>query len=413
MREQGLRAELVDHFKRAEFPVETPAHRAVNVDDVVGDLRHQIGGVAQRGRDQFAHKAGVGAAAGEKRGQGLLAGRQFHRLRRAPGVGFQVKNFHALAAVFVAGQFVETAAGLSAELPAVVQPLHIRGERGVAAAGVFRRQVRLQVFADAVHHIQPDQIYQAVKPGRRQAERRGGERVHGFNGQPVFADGALGQMQAGEHPQAADAVADEVDRVLGMHHALAERPAEKGGERFNRLGAGVLAGHEFHQFHHMHRVEEVGDGDVVLHAQRHAGADVGERNAGGVGGDQRVFGARVLHFAEHFALGFQVFNDRLANPVAFGQAAEVGGERADADFFQVLRVGERRRAAGGEALFCLFAGGAVNVQQQNFAAGRGACAGDAAAHGAGAEHRNAFDFFHVVRSGWSGWRKAARAPPKL
>src|SRR3546814_6297203 len=57
-------AELVEQLEGAEFPVVAEPHRAIDRGDVVGDLRHQRGGIGERlrhdGPGEGAALVGVG-----------------------------------------------------------------------------------------------------------------------------------------------------------------------------------------------------------------------------------------------------------------------------------------------------------------------------------------------------------------
>jgi hypothetical protein len=68
---------------------------------------------------------------------------------------------------------------------------------------------------------------------------------------------ARGVVDRGQDREHADAVADEVGRVLGVDHALAERGGQEGFEAFQDLGIGGFGRDQFGQVHVAGRVEEV------------------------------------------------------------------------------------------------------------------------------------------------------------
>jgi len=58
---------------------------------------------------------------------------------------------------------------------------------------------------------------------------------------------------------------------------------------------------------------------------------VPNRQAAGVGGDDRARRAHRLDLVQEFAFEFEVFDDRLDDPVNFGKLLEVVLEVADGD----------------------------------------------------------------------------------
>jgi hypothetical protein len=162
----------------------------------------------------------------------------------------------------------------------------------------------------------------------------------------------------------------------------------KAAALLRRFGRGALAGHHLDQRHHRHRIEEV-DADQarrILERRR----NVGQFEAGGVGGDQRLgFGAR-FDVGEQGLLGVEVFEDRLDDHVGLAHAIPFGvGDQAvegEAGGFPVAQLlfEELRGAADGrrDAFHRL-------VLQRDGHAAQHAPGGDVAAHDAGADHMHA------------------------
>ena len=67
----------------------------------------------------------------------------------------------------------------------------------------------------------------------------------------------LGLLDRRQHAEDADAVGDEVRRVLRAHHALAERAGEEGFELVEDLGLRGRRRDQLHQVHVARRVEEM------------------------------------------------------------------------------------------------------------------------------------------------------------
>ena len=203
-------------------PVEAPAHGAIDVDHVVGDLGDQLGGIAQ---GPAHHVPGEAGPAGCRRTAAMPPRRARaprRRSRPARQLCRRRSNTSLLrAAVVVPDQAIEAAAGLAAELAALDHRLLDRRQAREGEAGIAVGQIGGQVSCDQRQHVEADQIEQPVQAGRRDAHRRRQQRVDLLHREALGQPG-MGLVQAGEHPEAADPVADEVHRVLGVHHALAE-----------------------------------------------------------------------------------------------------------------------------------------------------------------------------------------------
>jgi hypothetical protein len=76
--------------------------------------------------------------------------------------------------------------------------------------------------------------------------------------------------------------------------------------------------------------------------------DFGYRKAAGVGGDDGAGLADGFHFLQQRALDFQVFDDRLDDPVDLGQLFEIVVEIADGD---EAREGRGFEEGGGLRFF--------------------------------------------------------------
>ena len=87
---------------------------------------------------------------------------------------------------------------------------------------------------DVRHGVQADHVGGAVGRRLRAADQRAGQRVDLVEAQPELR-GVVHGRQDREH---ADAVADEVRRVLGVDHALAERGGQEGFQALKHGGVG-------------------------------------------------------------------------------------------------------------------------------------------------------------------------------
>jgi hypothetical protein len=224
----------------------------------------------------------------------------------------------------------------------------------------------------------------------------------------------------------ADAVADEVRRVLADDDALAERVLAKATHMLEHARRRVLARHELQELHVPDGVEEVHDEEALLEGVAAPLEHLGDAEPGGVRRDDRVRGHDALQLREQRALRLDLLDDGLDDEVDVLQAIEVVLDVARRDELRVALVKERRRArlerllepSRGEAIArgaaALLGLGQVrrdDVEQQHFDAGVREVGGDAAAHDACADDGCASDgLVHAVFS--SGWRAPswARSP---
>ncbi|MNM80049.1 hypothetical protein D3C81_919990 [compost metagenome] len=228
-------------------------------------------------------------------------------------------------------------------------------------------------------------------------------------GQVVHGEHAHGQAQAGEHlihlgwrgafkHQAVGfagigfehAVADEAEAHAGNHRRLADPASqfESGGQHVRRGLAGI---DHFQQAHDVGWTEEV-QADDVLGPAGHAG-DLVDIQRRGVGGED---GARLAHpveGAEHLLLDFQFLEDRLDHQVGVGQVGVIEGAGEQVHALANL-LGAQLAALQAARVVLVdpfqpaIQGIALAFQDGHRDAGVEEVHGDAAAHGAGADHRD-------------------------
>jgi 3-hydroxyacyl-CoA dehydrogenase len=241
---------------------------------------------------------------------------------------------------------------------------------------------------DVGHRVQADHVGGAVGGALGAAHGRAGQRVDGVEAELEL----LGVMHGGEHREHADAVADEVGRVLGDHHALADGGDQEGLEAVQHVLVGEPGRDQLDQVHVARRIEEVHAAEAVAHFLRQRLGQRVDRQARGIGGDDR--GLR------------QVAGDLLVQ-VEFPVHALGNGLDDQVDILQVIEiivvvgrddrggqglVGQRGRRQLGQvgdrfqrdaALRTLFRG---QVEQHGFHAGVGQVRGNLRAHDTGAQH---------------------------
>ena len=256
----GLHAQRVPGLERAALPAEAPAQRAVDVADGVGDLAQPVGRIDER----F-----VKDGAGQRRGA-IVAGHHapqllvdvVHAAGRADRIEARLLLRHVLERLqielqdVVADLLVEALLGLGAQ-PLAVDQLGQDRRRVEDVAALVAGQ-RLGAVARDVHQrVEPDDVG-GPEHGALRAARRGAEHHVDLLDGVALLDGLVERAHQRER---ADAVGDEVGRVLGAHQPLArDRPAQRLGAR-QRLGRGVGAGDDLDQLQVAGRVEEVRDAE--------------------------------------------------------------------------------------------------------------------------------------------------------
>ena len=115
------------------------------------------------------------------------------------------------------GALIEALATLIAQPSAIQHALEESGHLKTLAPGVVGHGV-IEVRIDVRPDVEAHQIAETEGSRIRQADQRAGEHVHFLNGVVAL----LHVLVDGGAEEAADAVGDEVGRVLADHDALAE-----------------------------------------------------------------------------------------------------------------------------------------------------------------------------------------------
>ncbi len=149
-------------------------------------------------------------------------------------------------AVGAADFLVEALAGFVAE-PAALEHL-VEDRRKLAASDALRK-----VGGDVGENVDANQIGEAESSGARPADGRAGERVDFFDGQSLLEH----QIGGVEHDRDADAVGDEVGRVVREDDLLAEMRSANAEKAATACGIGFGSGDDFEQAHVARRIEEV------------------------------------------------------------------------------------------------------------------------------------------------------------
>ena len=256
-------AGLLPELERALLHAKAPAHGLVHVARAVGNALQVDGGVveavAQDGPEELARRA-LGIA------QQLEAlGRRLFQHARVHLVGLLACG-HIVFALELEAQdvaprlLVEASLGLLAQV-AELDELGQHGRRAEARVERvgLQREVVLQRLDDMGHGVQAHHVGGAKRPARCAAELLAREVIDHVIGEAEV----LHLLHRGQHAGDADAVGDEVGRVLGAHHALAQVAGDEGLELVDHARLGGGGGDQLHQRHVARRVEEVDAAEAV------------------------------------------------------------------------------------------------------------------------------------------------------
>ena len=241
-----LDANRVPHLERAEFPCESPAHGAVHVDNAVGDFRNAARGVQAGLAEAIPEEAArFVAALAFERGRGQHANplaRVFDRLARFDRAELafsrgailhllpvERKDFRVAALL---DALVESAARLLAEPSFAIIASSSGGTRYISRDSSSGNAL-VEIADDVGEHVEADDIRRAERRRIRPADRRPRARVD-------FLDRHIERLHLRKRLQnreCADAIGDEVRRVLRDHHALAERDVADLVERASTSGS--------------------------------------------------------------------------------------------------------------------------------------------------------------------------------
>ena len=246
---------------------------------------------------------------------------------------------------------------------------------------------------DVGHGVQADHVGGAVGGRLRATHQRAGQAVHFVKAQAEL----LGVVDGGQDREHADAVADEVRGVLGVHHALAQGGDQEAFQAFQHGGVGGAGRNQLGQVHVARRVEEMHAAEAVAQLLgQHVGQLV-DAQARGVGGQHRVVGDERGDLLVQVLLPVHAFGNGLDDQVAVLQLLQPGLIVGRGDRLGVGLAGQRGRAQLaqiGNRLEHDAVGGTFfgrQVEQHGVDAGVGQVGGDLGTHDAGTQHGGAAD----------------------
>ena len=336
-------AGFLPQLERALLHAEAPAHGQVHVARGLGDVLQVHGGVveavAQDGPEEPALRPFGIAQQLQALGGRALEHAAVHLVGLLAG-GHVLARLEIEAQDVAAHLLVEAGAGLLAQ---VLQLQQLGQHRGRAVAAVERiglvAQVVLQRLDDVAHRVQAHHVDGAEGAAAGAAQALAGEVVDHVEGQAELLD----LLQRAQHAGDADTVGHEVGRVLGAHHALAQAGGDEGFQlvEHHRLGGGRAD--QLHQDHVARRVEEVDAAEARAQRLGQRLAQLRDRQAGGVAGQDGVLADEGRDLVVQVALPVHALGDGLDHQVAALELLQVVLVVGRLDQRGVIRHRQRRR----------------------------------------------------------------------
>ena len=293
--------------------------------------------------------------------------------------------------------FVEALAGFVAK-PAALEHGFYKGREfyGFACAGLAK------ICHHVSEHIETHHVCQAERPGAGPAEDASGKQVDILHSEVLF----LHERQGLQHDVDAEAIGDEVRRVVRVDNGFAQAAVSEVGDGGDRGGVGLRRGNNLEQPHVTRRIEKMRPEPGGAQRGGQSLGDAGHGQSAGVGGEDGPLLEVRQNFGQDLLLDGQIFGDRFDDPVAALQQGEVVVEGSGLDeaaagsivescglgFAESVKRGFRDHSRAGQ------------VEQNDGNSGVGQVGGDADAHSACAQDCSPLDQAGTERAGRRGGR---------
>ena len=388
-------AGFLPQLERALLHAKAPAHGQVHLAGAVGDAgqvhRHIVEGIAVDRPQELRLRVARFTQQLQPLGRGLLQDAVDQRVGLA-AAGHVVALGQVKAQDVLAHLLVEAGLGLLAQRAGPDQ----RGDgrrRGVGGVERVVVQVVLQRLDDVGHGVKAHHVGGAEGAAAGPAQLLAGQVVD-----HVVAEAkVLGLLDRGQHAGDAHAVGHEVGGVLGADHAFAQRAGGEGLQLVQDLRAGARGRDQFNQLHVTRRVEEMDAAETGLDRLGQHLGQFGDRQPGGVAGDDGVWRDVRRHLGVEVELPVHALGDGLDDEVTAGQQVQVLVVVGGLDQRQVTHHADRAglellqpvQGLQHDAVLRAFFGGQVKQHHRHLdvdQVGR-----DLRAHHAGAEHGHLAD----------------------
>ena len=270
--------------------------------------------------------------------------------------------------------------------------------------GIHRiERVGLQVVLHRLHHVchrvQAHHVGRAEGAARCAAQLLAGQVVDNIDRQAEL----LGLDHRGHHAGDADAVGDEVGRVIGAHDALADGAGDEAFQLVNHFRQGGRRVDQLDQVHVARRIEKMDAAKAWLDFFGQHVGQLGDRQARGVGRDDGVRRDEGRDLLVEIELPVHALGNRLDDQVALAQQLQVLFVIGLLDQHGVGRVAQRRRlellqsvdGLADDAVLRAILGGQVKQDDRHLDVDE--VSGDLRAHHARAEHG---DFANLKSTHW-------------
>ena len=312
-----IQAQPIGNTERAFLPAIAQLHGQIDCTDIGGNLGPMRGGIGDQIQQQAAGIGADPALAVDQSNQVAATAWQIldgYGLNRSVGAGNQIGRLEPATG--------DRAGKALLGLPAVAPFGHHAGDqricRQVKAVQVIARRKRpLQRSPDCRDQIEPDDVEATENAAFRHTERHV-DSLGLLDGQAKPS----GLKNAKRYPVAADPVGDEARRVEAIDHRLAK---DRLCQPPHPLRGSPGTGHDFDQGHRAGRVEEMRYGEIAGNRRVHALHQIGQPEGRGIRGHQRSRPAPGFQPLEQVALGRNILNDHLDDPVGIGSTRQVGG----------------------------------------------------------------------------------------
>jgi hypothetical protein len=243
------------------------------------------------------------------------------------------------------------------------------------------------------HGVEADDVARAKRRALRASDRRPGEGVDDVEPESE----RLRVMHRRKHGENADAIGDEVRRVLRPDHALAERRREERLQGVEQARGARGLGDQFHEMHVPRRVEEMHTAEPRAQRGRQRLRQGGDRQPRRIRREHRVWRHVRRDARVQIALPVHPLRDRLDDEIAVLQSSEVLVVVGGLDRSEAVGAGERRGFELAQAVERAARNAAgiafprSEIEQHHRDAGVGEMGGDLRAHHTRAQHGSAAD----------------------
>ena len=316
-------AGFLPQLERALLHAKAPAHAVVHVTRVVGNRRQMhcaiVKAVAQNGPQELTLRALAVAQQLQALCRRLFQHAGVHLVSLLTG-RYVLTRLQLEAHHIAPDLFEKTCLGLLPQIAHFEQSLeHLRGGKTLIERIDFKAEGVLQGLDDMGHGVEPHHVGSAERAGTGATQLLACEVIH-----HVVAKAKIGHfLHGGEHAGNANAVGNEIGRVLGTHHAFAQNAGNKGFQIVQNFRLGGRRVDQFHQHHVTWRIEEMDATKTWLDFLRQGFTQLRDRQAGGIGCNDGVRRQKGGDFLVKIEFPVHALGNRFDHQIAVLQQFQV------------------------------------------------------------------------------------------